>query len=116
MVEWPGSTWSLSDFLRASYKARPTAASLPWPGCSRNTGLPSPDGVPVGSGFQPAAGLLPGVSPQARRTPAKSRRLEFLHFGTDFLTVPPRVDQAEAHALYQGMASAVPLEAVNSGL
>ena len=43
-------------------------------------------------------------------------RLEFLHFGTDFLTVPPRIDQAEAHALYQGMASAVPLEAVNSGL
>jgi hypothetical protein len=42
--------------------------------------------------------------------------LEFLHFGTDFLTVPPRVNQAEAHALYQGMASAVPLEAVNSGL
>jgi hypothetical protein len=42
--------------------------------------------------------------------------LEFLHFGTDFLTVPPRIDQAEAHALYQGMASAVPLEAVNSGL
>src|ERR1039457_4884719 len=39
-----------------------------------------------------------------------SRRLDFLHFGTDFLTVPPRVDQAEAHALYQGMASAVPLE------
>ena len=33
--------------------------------------------------------------------PAFSRRLEFLHFGTDFLTVPPRVDQAEAHALYQ---------------
>ena len=48
--------------------------------------------------------------------PAFSRRLEFLHFGTDFLTVPPRVDQAEAHALYQGMASAVPLEAVTSGL
>ena len=48
--------------------------------------------------------------------PAESRRLEFLHFGTDFLTVPPRIDQAEAHALYQGMASAVPLEAVNSGL
>jgi hypothetical protein len=42
--------------------------------------------------------------------------LEFLHFGTDFLTVPPRIDQAEAHALYQGMASAVPWEAVNSGL
>src|ERR1022692_3885403 len=37
-------------------------------------------------------------------------------FGTDFLTLPPRVDQAEAHAVYQGMASAVPLEAVNSGL
>jgi hypothetical protein len=48
--------------------------------------------------------------------PAFSRRLEFLHFGTDFLTVPPRIDQAEAHALYQGMASAVPLEAVTSGL
>src|ERR1039458_1497815 len=31
-------------------------------------------GVRVGSGFQPAAGLLPGVSPQSRRTPAKSRR------------------------------------------
>jgi hypothetical protein len=31
--------------------------------------------------------------------------LAFLHFATDFLTVPPRVDQAEAHALYQGMAS-----------
>ena len=45
-----------------------------------------------------------------------SRRLEFLHFGTDCLTVPPRIDQAEAHALYQGMASAVPWEAVNSGL
>jgi hypothetical protein len=44
------------------------------------------------------------------------RSLEFPHFGTDFLTVPPRIDQAEAHALYQGMASAVPLEAVNSGL
>jgi hypothetical protein len=43
-------------------------------------------------------------------------RLEFLHFGTDFLTVPPRIDQAGAYALYQGMASAVPLEAVNSGL
>ena len=26
---------------------------------------------------------------------AFSRLLEFLHFGTDFLTVPPRVDQAE---------------------
>jgi hypothetical protein len=24
--------------------------------------------------------------------PAFSRRLEFLHFGTDFLTVPPRID------------------------
>src|ERR1017187_8248911 len=30
--------------------------------------------LPVGSGFQPAAGLLPGVWPQSRRTPAKSRR------------------------------------------
>jgi hypothetical protein len=43
------------------------------------------------------------------------RSLEFLHFGTDFLTVPPRIDQAEAHVLYQGMASAVPLEAEASG-
>jgi hypothetical protein len=42
--------------------------------------------------------------------------LEFPHFGTDFLMVPLRLNQAEAHALYQGMASAVPLEAVNSGL
>ena len=48
--------------------------------------------------------------------PAFRRLLEFLHCGTDFLTVPPRVDQAEAHGLYQGMASAVPWEAVNSGL
>ena len=48
--------------------------------------------------------------------PPERRLLEFLHFGTDFLTVPPRVDQAEAHGLYQGMASAVPWEAVNSGL
>ena len=52
----------------------------------------------------------------SRRSRLESLFLEFLHFGTDFLTVPPRVDQAKAHALYQGMASAVPLEAVNSGL
>jgi hypothetical protein len=58
--------------------------------------------------------LVERASGPQRRLP--SRRLEFLHFGTDFLTVPPRIDQAEAHALYQGMASAVPLEAVNSGL
>ena len=32
-------------------------------------------GVSVGSGFQPAAGLLPGVSPQSRTMPAKSRRV-----------------------------------------
>ena len=51
-----------------------------------------------------------------RDQPPFSRRLEFLHFGTDFLTVPPRIDQAEAHALYQGMASAVPNRERNGAL
>src|ERR1017187_3163877 len=61
--------------------------------------------------------IITSCSRKCRNSRAGLRpALEFLHFGTDFLTVPPRIDQAEAHALYQGMASAVPLEAVNSGL
>src|ERR1035438_6588941 len=76
---------------------------------------PSPQPPPEAAAVE-ISGVKQLWGSQSWLPPAFSRRLEFLHFGTDFLTVPPRIDQAEAHALYQGMASAVPNRERNGAL
>src|ERR1035438_10596214 len=61
---------------------------------------PSPQPPPEAAAVE-ISGVKQLWGSQSWLPPAFSRRLEFLHFGTDFLTVPPRIDQAEAHALYR---------------